>query len=76
LHAERVWFKINYVSNPSNSVQMKKNSTLLTNFSTLLFICMGSLLLYVWINYDELRSEQAQRQTWYFNHKFENKWTN
>ncbi len=68
-----VWFKINYDSNLSNLVEMKKTSRLLTNFATLLFICMGALLLYVWINYDELRSEQSQRQTWYFNHKYENK---
>ena len=73
LQAEHVWFKIFCNNNHSNLMQMKKTSSLLTRFATLLFICMGALLLYVWINYDELRSEQSHRQTWYFNHKYENK---
>ena len=50
---------------------MEKYSKLLTKLSTLLFLCMGTLLLYVWINIDDLRSEQAYRQMWYFNHKYE-----
>jgi len=28
------------------------------------------MLLYVWFNFDDLRSEQAYRQMWYLNHKF------
>jgi len=49
---------------------MKNNSRLLTNFAILLVICMGSLLLYVWTHYDDLRSEQAYRQMWYLNNKY------
>jgi hypothetical protein len=52
---------------------MEKNSKLLTKFATLLFLCMGTLLLYVWINIDDLRSEQSYRQMWYFNHKYDKK---
>ncbi|HBL54860.1 MAG TPA: hypothetical protein EYO60_04085 [Candidatus Lambdaproteobacteria bacterium] len=73
MQAELVWFTIKDIINFRFSQQMKKNSRLLTNFATLLIICMGSLLLYVWIHFDELRSEQAYRQMWYLNHKFENK---
>ena len=41
LQAEHVWFKINHDSNPSNLVQMKKKSRLLTNFATLLLFAWG-----------------------------------
>jgi hypothetical protein len=50
---------------------MRKKSRLMAQFATLLVICMGVLLLYVWFNFDDLRSEQAYRQMWYLNHKFE-----
>ena len=73
MQAELVWFKIKVDSNHFNLMKMKKKSRLLTNFATVLFICMGTLLLYVWINYDDLRSEQSYRQMWYFNQKFEKK---
>ena len=43
----------------------------MAQFATLLVICMGVLLLYVWFNFDNLRSEQAYRQMWYLNLKFE-----
>ncbi|GIT63533.1 MAG: hypothetical protein Ct9H300mP21_10790 [Pseudomonadota bacterium] len=42
----------------------------MAQFGTFLVICMGMLLLYVWFNFDDLRSEQAYRQMWYLNHKF------
>jgi len=32
---------------------------------------MGTLLSYVWINYDDLVAEQSYRQMWYLNHKYE-----
>jgi len=73
LQAELVWFKIKANSNPLYSAQMEKNSKLLTKFATLLFLCMGTLLLYVWINIDDLRSEQSYRQMWYLNHKIDKK---
>ncbi|MBT3715885.1 MAG: hypothetical protein HOM71_02200 [Deltaproteobacteria bacterium] len=50
---------------------MHKKSRLMAQFAILLVICMGVLLLYVWFNFDDLRSEQAYRQMWYLNHKFE-----
>jgi len=50
---------------------MNKKTRLITKFATILVICMGALLLYVWLNYDNLRSEQAYRQMWYLNHKFD-----
>ena len=50
---------------------MHKKPQLITQFATILVICMGALLLYVWLNYDNLRSEQAYRQMWYLNHKFD-----
>ena len=49
---------------------MKKPRWLLMNFAILLFFLMAILLLYVWINFDELRSEQAYRQMWYLNQKY------
>ena len=49
----------------------EKKSRLITKFASILIICMGALLLYVWLNYDNLRSEQAYRQMWYLNHKFD-----
>ncbi|MBC8258935.1 MAG: hypothetical protein H8E38_07960 [SAR324 cluster bacterium] len=52
---------------------MNKKPRLLTQFASFLVICMGALLLYVWLNYDDLRSEQAYRQMWHLNNKFENK---
>ena len=50
---------------------MNKNSHLTTWFAVLMIICMGVMLLYVWFNFDDLRSEQADRQMWYLNNKFE-----
>ena len=50
---------------------MHKKPRLITQFATILVICMGALLLYVWLNYDDLRSDQAYRQMWYLNHKFD-----
>ena len=52
-------------------LEMHKKSRLLAQLATLLVICMGVLLLYVWFNFDNLRSEQAYRQMWYLNLKFE-----
>ena len=49
---------------------MNKNSHLITRFAVLMIICMGVMLLYVWINYDDIRSEQRYRQMWHMNHKF------
>ena len=49
---------------------MIKNSHLITRLAVLMIICMGVLLLYVWINYDDIRSEQRYRQIWHMNHKF------
>ena len=49
---------------------MNKNSHPITRFAVLMIICMGVMLLYVWFNFDDLRSEQAYRQMWYLNHKF------
>ena len=48
---------------------MKKKSRILTNFATILFISMATLLFYLWTSYDELRIDQAKRQMWYMNHK-------
>ena len=50
--------------------RMNKNSHLITRFAVLMIICMGVMLLYVWINYDDIRSEQRYRQIWHMNHKF------
>ena len=71
LHAQLVWFNIDTVSIYENTWQMHKKPRLITQFATILVICMGALLLYVWLNYDNLRSEQAYRQMWYLNHKFD-----
>ncbi len=49
---------------------MNKNSHLVTRFAFLMVICVGLMLLYVWINYDEIKSEQRFRQIWHMNHKF------
>ena len=49
---------------------MGKKLNLLTKLATLLFLCMGTLLLYVWINIEDLRSEQSYRQMWHYNHKY------
>ena len=49
---------------------MNKNSHLITQFAVLMIICMGVMLLYVWINYDDIRSEQTYRQMWHMNQKF------
>ena len=49
---------------------MEKKSYLITWFAVLVIICMGVMLLYVWINYDEITSEQRYRQIWHMNHKF------
>ena len=53
--------------------QMSKKSRLMAQFAILIVICMGVLLLYVWLNFDDLRSEQAYRQMWHLNHIFEKK---
>ena len=50
--------------------RMNKNYYLITRFAVLMIICMGVMLLYVWINYDDIRSEQRYRQIWHMNHKF------
>ena len=34
-----------------------------------MIICIGVMLLYVWINYDDIRSEQRYRQIWHMNNK-------
>ena len=73
MQAELVWFKIKANYNSLNYAQMEKNSKLLTKLATLLFLCMGSLLLYFWINIDDLQSEQFYRQMWHYNHKFDKK---
>ena len=52
---------------------MKKTPRLFTNLATIIFICMVTLLSYVWINYDDLVAEQSYRQMWYLNHKYEKK---
>ncbi len=49
---------------------MNKNSHLITRFAFLIIICMGIILLYVWINYDDIKSEQIIRQIWHMNNKF------
>ena len=49
---------------------MSKNSLLITKIAVLIVFCMGVMLSYVWINYDDIRSEQRYRQIWYMNHKF------
>ena len=49
---------------------MNKNYHLITRFAVLMIICMGVMLLYVWINYDDIRSEQRYRQIWHMNNKF------
>ena len=73
LQAELVCFKIKEQSTPLNSVLMEKKPKLLTKLALLLFLCMGTLLLYFWINIDDLRSEQSNRQMWHLNHKFDKK---
>ena len=73
MQAEIGWFMIKVHYNPLNSVPMEKKTKLLTKLATLLFLCMGTLLLYVWINIDDLRSEQSNRQLWYLNHKYNKK---
>ena len=50
--------------------RMKKNFHLINSLVVLMIICMGVMLLYVWINYDDIRSEQRYRQIWHMNHKF------
>jgi len=65
LHAQLVWFNIDAESIYEISERCTKNPGWWPNFATLLVICMGVLLLYVWFNFDDLRSEQAYRQMWY-----------
>ncbi len=49
---------------------MNKNYHFTSRFAVLLIICMGLILSYVWINYDDIKSEQRDRQIWHMNHKF------
>jgi hypothetical protein len=42
----------------------------MTQIAALIVICMGVMLVYVWTNYEELRTEQTHRQIWYMNNKF------
>ena len=48
---------------------MKKNHWLVMNSAVLLIMLMAILFLYFWINFDGLKSEQANRQMWYLNQK-------
>jgi len=49
---------------------MNKNSHLITRLAVLMIIFIGLMLLYFWINYDDIRSEQRYRQIWHMNNKF------
>ena len=40
------------------------------NSAALLIVLMAILFIYFWINFDELKSEQANRQMWYLNQKY------
>ncbi len=48
---------------------MEKKPKILANFASLLLISMAILLFYVWINFEELSSDQAERQMRYLNKK-------
>ena len=47
----------------------EKNSRYLTIVAVVIMIFSGTLLLYTWFNYEQLRDEQAYRLMWHLNQK-------